>query len=836
MRPVCACIAALVVVAALPAGAAGSVAIGPQQVVVQGDGGSATIDRSPFRISFADRAGRTVLAQVANTAQAPQVVPPTPQPIPLGNDTETRPALYAPLQFTVGQARDVEYPGSQWNGDSLTGTEAGVIYSARDVTDVRPAGAGVQLTVSTSDPSGRKLAVTVAPGPAGTIEVRAVPTPSDGVASLGDSFDAGSDEAFRGFGGRHNALDQRGQDFYNWIEQENVGAGSLQPGIDPAPGTGGQGYQFPNGKTAGYWVQSQFVSSRPYGFLLDRDEISRWRMASDRPDAWQVGVGAPAIDYLVAPGSAPVAIRNLTAVGGRHRAPPEWALGGQMDRLVRFPNDDAAAYMANFESDLKHIEAGDIRLTAYRIEGWWFFDDATVRRMIARLHAIGIRALLYYRPFFDHSTGVNDPAGYDALTQNGWAATTPAGQPYVFVDNFNQPAVLLDVTDPGARAWWESRIRHGLDLGADGFMQDFGEQVQVDMRFADGSTGAEMHNRYPKLYHALTRAVLDRYAHEHPGRQFFWYTRAGYSGTPGAPASETSNFPGDETTDWSRSSGLASLTTDMLNRAIGGAYGFNADIGGYFDVGPYQPTTKELFLRWAEWSALSPVFRLHGSAGAGTHAPWSFDRDTVRVYRAITALRLHAARYILSQWRAAARTGVPLTRPLWLAYPGDPEAAKQDQEWLLGPDVLVAPVVVEGVTARDVYFPRGCWEAGDTGERHQGPAHARVAAPLARLPYFFRCGSQPFGASQRACVDRRKFSFRVHQPRRGSIVRLDVFVNGRRTALLRGRRITRVTLTRLPQGRFTVRIVAHWARGPRTVSVRRYVGCRKGRPRTRVHR
>jgi alpha-glucosidase (family GH31 glycosyl hydrolase) len=223
----------------------------------------------------------------------------------------------------------------------------------------------------------------------------------------------------------------------------------------------------------------------------------------------------------------------------------------------------------------------------------------------------------------------------------------------------------------------------------------------------------------------------------------FTFVRAGYTGTPGSAAFEQSNFPGDETTDWSRASGLASLTTDMLNRAVGGAYGFNTDIGGFFDVGPYRATTKELFLRWAEWAALSPFFRLHGSVAAGTHTPWSYDAQTVRIYAALARLHLRAKPLILRLWRAALRTGIPPTRPLWLAYPGDRQAEGQDQEWMLGPDVLVAPVVSEGATSRSVYFPRGCWRAGDRkAEVHHGPGTAAVAAPLARLPWFVRCGAR----------------------------------------------------------------------------------------------
>jgi alpha-glucosidase (family GH31 glycosyl hydrolase) len=137
-----------------------------------------------------------------------------------------------------------------------------------------------------------------------------------------------------------------------------------------------------------------------------------------------------------------------------------------------------------------------------------------------------------------------------------------------------------------------------------------------------------------------------------------------------------------------------------------------------------------------------------------------------------------------------------------------------------------------------VYFPRGCWRAPDSGEIHRGPASARVEAPLERLPYFFRCGSQPLGPAAQAphgCVDRRKFSFRIHQPSAGGrIVRVTAYVNGRRARVKRGRRVTRITLRRLPKGRFTVRIVALSSRGRRTVSVRRYRGCRKGKPHTVV--
>jgi alpha-glucosidase (family GH31 glycosyl hydrolase) len=136
--------------------------------------------------------------------------------------------------------------------------------------------------------------------------------------------------------------------------------------------------------------------------------------------------------------------------------------------------------------------------------------------------------------------------------------------------------------------------------------------------------------------------------------------------------------------------------------------------------------------------------RLHGSINAGTHTPWSYDEETVRIYKALSRLHLRARPYILRTWRTARRTGLPVTRPLWLAFPGDAKAAAQTQEWMLGPDVLVAPVVTEGARERELYLPAGCWREGDGTTRRRGPATVTVPAPLDRLPWFVRCGERPF--------------------------------------------------------------------------------------------
>jgi alpha-glucosidase len=730
-----------------------SVEIGPKQITVTASGGArVVIARQPFGLSFENAQGQVVLRELATT-RIPQVVTP-PTQSQFGAIGQPPSTLYAALGFLVGTSTVTQEPAGEWEGDLAATSETGIEYSAQSVLAARAVEGGVVLTVSTNDPTGRTLMVTVSEGKQpDAIEVHATPNSTTGVAAMADSFASSSTEAFHGFGGRHNSLDQRGQDFLNWIEQENVSSGSASSLTAPiAPG--GQSFLFPNGPEAAYYVQSSFVSSDGYGFLLDQSELSRWRLDSDRSDAWQTEVAAPGLDYVVVPAAPSDAIHQLTAITGRQPAPPSWAAGSLFDREVKYPSDPASQYAAEVQSDIDNIRRYHLRVDGYRLEGWAELPAATLKRLIDELKAMHIHPLVYFRAFVGtDTTGTDDPSDYQYAIDHGYVATRANGQPYTFISNFNSPAAVIDFSNPAAVRWWDSRITAALNLGADGFMQDFGEQVLADMHFHNGMTGAQMHNLLPILYDRATRQAVDAYEHAHPGRRIFFFTRAGYSGASGAPgdaAYENANFPGDETTDWSTASGLASLTPDMLNRAIGGAFGYSTDIGGYVDLGPYQATTKELFIRWAEWAALSPLFRLHGSLVAGTHTPWSYDSQTVSVYEQLVALHMAARPLILKLWRQADHTGMPITRPLWLAYPNDPEAAQQDQEWLLGPDVLVAPVVSQGATSRQVYFPAGCWVRPDTGQRYEGPRQDSVSAPLSELPYFFRCGSHPFALASTA--------------------------------------------------------------------------------------
>jgi alpha-glucosidase (family GH31 glycosyl hydrolase) len=737
-------LAAVAAAVTLATPAVADVRIGDRQIVVDGPGARAVIDRSPFRVSYQDDAGRPVLRQVENTAPAPfPVAAVSPEPFSYGKlDRNT---LYAPLTFTVGGSRTIQpCPGNVCGGNQLTGFDAGVEYTPREVIAAKPDGDGVRLTLSTNDPSGRTLVVTVTPGPGRALRMRAVPVPATGVAMMADSFVSRPGEAFRGFGGRHNAIDQRGEAFYTWPEQENSynAGGAAYSGRDD--------YQYPNGPHAAYYPQALFYSSEPYGFLLNQTHLSFFRMAADREDAWNVSAVGGELDYVVAPGPAKRAIRTITALNGRHRMPPAWSIGPMTTNWRPLAKAEKLAtgvdtYEQAVRQDIAMIKKHDVPIESYDLFGWAFFDQATLKDILAEFRARDIRVLSYFQAFVDDNThGFSEAGMYDEAIRKGYAVKTAAGTPYVISSPLMAGlAVMIDFTNPAAVRWWKERIHRNLDLGFDGFMEDFGEQISLDMHFHNGETGATMHNKYPNLYHAATRAAIEEYEREHPGREIWNYTRAGYSGTTevkGSAWGEMANFPGDNTADWTQASGLKSAAVDMLSRGVGGAWGFSTDIGGYLG-----DTPKELFYRWTQWAALSPYFRLHNSSSSGTRQPWFYDEGpTVAMFNRYARLHQRARPLILRLARQAQRTGIPPARPMWLEFPGDAEAAKQEQQWMLGPDVLVAPVVDEGATKKQVYFPAGAWTQPDTGRTFRGPATVEVPAPLEQLPWFVRAGSKPF--------------------------------------------------------------------------------------------
>jgi alpha-glucosidase len=209
----------------------------------------------------------------------------------------------------------------------------------------------------------------------------------------------------------------------------------------------------------------------------------------------------------------------------------------------------------------------------------------------------------------------------------------------------------------------------------------------------------------------------------------FVLTRSGYAGIQRHAAVWT----GDNASRWSH---LAGSIPMLLNLSLSGVAFCGADIGGFF-----RSCTPELYARWIQLGALYPFARTHTIWASRRQEPWRFGARVEAIARSALQLRMRLLPYLYGLFREAEEHGTPVWRPLFYEFPDDPESAAVEDQLLLGPSLLVAPVVTRGTLERELYLPPGDWFSWHDDALYRGPRRVRVAAPLERMPLFVRAGS-----------------------------------------------------------------------------------------------
>lgn len=662
------------------------------------------------------------------------------------------------LSFTDQSGRTVlsEHPGT---GTGPTGTlgfaaEGTWRHATRVVSAQRTKG-GYIAELATTDPLGRRIEVRVARAAEGVIALDArVRGSATTLSALGMGFEARDGERYLGFGQRANAVDQRGNTVENYVSD-----GTYQPEerpfvapLIPPPGFRGR-------DDATNFPIPWLLSTAGYGVLVGNAEPSYYRLGTDQPGGWSLEVtGAPSgessdepappperLSVRIFAGPQPADVLNrFTRETGRQPQPAApWYFGPwfqpsgspeeQLGQVAELQQRDAPVSLA--QTYLHYLPCGEHR--ARRDEE---------RAMVAAFHDAGLAVTTYVNPMVCTSY---EPL-YSEAVQQGALTKNQLGEPYVYRYRTSSPFLVgqFDFSDSAGRAFFSRPLAEAYEDGHDGWMEDFGEYTPLDSFSANGMDGTEMHNLYPVHYHCAGY----HFAHAQ-GRPLVRFQRSGWTG---AARCAQVVWGGDPTTSWGFD-GLGSALTQALSVGLSGISTWGSDIGGYFALGTNQ-LTPELLIRWIQFGAVSGVMRTQaeGIAVPPKARPQIYDEEILPFWRRYAKLRTQLYPYLVAADATYQKTGLPIMRHLVLAYPQDARAAARDDEFLFGPDLLVAPVLEPGARQRTLYLPKGAWvdlwrsvDYDDkTGRLElrgarvlEGRRSVTLPAPVSELPLLARAGT-----------------------------------------------------------------------------------------------
>lgn len=527
------------------------------------------------------------------------------------------------------------------------------------------------------------------------------------------TFELGAATAVYGLGEKSGRLDKRGQLLRSFNHDalglnaewsyKNVPFAWSPDGWGifvhtPAPVTHGVGY--------GPWSQ------RAYALVLEDD----------------------ALDIFVFTGMNGAAqIARYTELTGRAPVPPDWSLGIILSRAYYKDSAEILAVAREVRSRGMPCEVITFDGRAWQDTDTRFAFEWCPKRYpdpkptIDALKAMGFRICVWEYPLIS----IKNPL-FAELASKGWlirdARTGEAyryawdPEPFGAVLTQLPESGLLDFTHPQAYAFWRDQHRALFDLGVDMIKADFGEQIEHHMLASDGSQGDTLHNIYALLYNRCVYEAAEKFSRNGP----FLFSRAGWSSSQRYP----SQWGGDPQADWG---GLAGNLRSGLSWGLTGAPFYATDVGGFYG----DQRDPVLYVRWLQAAVFSAHLRLHG---IGRREPWSYGAEAERLANAALELRESLLPYLRTVVRQSAQSGLPVQRPMVLAFPNDRAAWAFEDQFMFGDDVLIAPVLnAEGRVT--VYMPQGDWRWLDDGEPIAGGRVYELRLPLERIAAFIRRGS-----------------------------------------------------------------------------------------------
>ena len=513
------------------------------------------------------------------------------------------------------------------------------------------------------------------------------------------SFGCAAGEHFLGLGGQSFDVDHRGQRVPLWVSEDGIS----KQDSDDLPGI----WALIGRRHTTHTPIPAFLSSRGFAAMLDTPAYAVFDLCAAEEDrvtleTWEATVR---LHVFAGPGrTAPQAIELLTARVGRPRVPPRFAFAPWLDAIYGSANVRRvaqAARAADIPASVIWTEdwrGGHDSDTGYALDEDWGVDRdlyPDFERVADELHHAGYKLLTYHNSFLEKDRDV-----YAEAVASGYTIEDGAGGPYLFQGATFADTTLLDLSNPDAWQWAKREISEGFGLGADGHMADFAEWLPTDAVLHSGESALLAHNRYPVEWARLQREAIDEHG-DAVERLFF--ARAAHLGSQ--PLIDVL-WAGDQQTDFSLGDGLPSVIPMGLGLGVVGFPVFGHDIAGYMSQ-LTAPSTKELWFRWVTLGALSPVMRTHH--GRSARQNWGWESDAASTAHLARWARFHQRLfpYLVATATTASQTGLPMMRPLALAYPDFQPGWTSTDQYLLGDQLHVAPIVQAGATSREVALPTG---------------------------------------------------------------------------------------------------------------------------------
>lgn len=488
------------------------------------------------------------------------------------------------------------------------------------------------------------------------------------------------------------------------------------------------------------------ISSLGYGFLWNNPAVGSVFFAKNGTE-WNAA-STKEMDYWITAGDTPAEIEEAyAAVTGTVPMMPEYGLGFWQCKLRYQTQDEILRIAREYKERGLPIDVIVVDFFHWPHEGDWKFDPEywpDPKKMVAELKNMGIELMVSIWPTVEEKS-----ENFEEMRRRGLLVRTESGVPTQM--QFVSSTRFYDATNPEARKFlWEKVRENYWKYGIRVFWLDeaepeFSTYDYENYRYCLGPV-LQVGNIYPELH---AKAFYDG-MREAGQKEIVNLLRCAWAGSQRYGALVWS---GDIKSNFES---LRNQVRSGLNMAIAGIPWWTTDIGGFYGGNPNDEKFRECIIRWFEWGAFCPVFRMHGDrdphgrkplgtsgggmlASGGDNEVWSFGERAYGIFKKYMLLREKLRPYIRKAMKAAHEKGTPPMRPLFYDFSRDQKAWDIGDEYMFGDSILVAPVLFEGAGSRDVYLPENArWLEYHTGKIYRGGQTVTADAPLDVIPFFIR--------------------------------------------------------------------------------------------------